>query len=147
MGTNLTADRLRMVEAALALALAHMVVFWLPPRVLARVLTRDQPATVPNPETVAPESFARARAAALAVRRACRRLPWQNRCLARALALRLMLAWRGVACTIRFGVRKQDGGVRAHAWLSIGPHVLIGGEDADGFREIARFGERGPHAV
>lgn len=135
-------DRLRMVEAALALALAHMVVFWLPPQALSRLL-----AVRPRGAEPTPAHLPAARRAAVAVRRACRRLPWENRCLSRATALRLMLLRRRIPHSIRFGVRRQDGVFQAHAWLSVGPHTLMGEEEAAHFREIGRFGEDGSHAI
>lgn len=135
-------DRLRMVEAAVALALAHVAVFWLPPWALSRLLAVRSGAADHRPA-----HLPAARQAAVAVRRACRRLPWENRCLSRAAALRLMLLRRGIPHSVRFGVRRQDGLFQAHAWLSVGPHTLIGGEEAAGFREIGRFGEDGSHAA
>lgn len=40
-------------------------------------------------------------------------------CLPRALALRTMLARRGVESTLRIGVRKTPDGLEGHAWLEI----------------------------
>jgi hypothetical protein len=40
-------------------------------------------------------------------------------CLPRALALRAMLAARGVASVLRIGVRRRDGAIEAHAWIEV----------------------------
>lgn len=132
--------RVRQLEALAALLTAHMVVFWLPGAVLARVLGTAVPHTTLVPSL---GQLERARLADLAVRRICRLLPWQSRCLVRATALHLMLQRRGVPHAVRFGVRKSDGRIAAHAWVSAGEHLLIGQEDSSGFREIARFAEDG----
>ena len=47
-------------------------------------------------------------------------------CLPRALALQRMLVRRGGRGTVRFGVKKEDGIVHAHAWLVLSDRVLIG---------------------
>jgi hypothetical protein len=39
------------------------------------------------------------------------------RCLARSLTLARVLGRRGIATEIRLGVRRQDGHLRAHAWV------------------------------
>ena len=50
-------------------------------------------------------------------------------CLTQALALKLMLMRRRVACSLRIGVAKESNGVfKAHAWLETPSHqVIIGG--------------------
>lgn len=45
-------------------------------------------------------------------------------CLPRALALRTMLARRGVESTLRIGVRKTPDGLDGHAWLEIDRNVI-----------------------
>ena len=55
--------------------------------------------------------------AAAAVDRATRNHPVHYTCLRRALALQFLLARRGLCTELRFGVRKTDGRLEAHAWL------------------------------
>ncbi len=53
--------------------------------------------------------------------RAAARLFWPPMtCLRRALALRGMLARRGLQAELRIGVRKTADGLHAHAWLELG---------------------------
>lgn len=47
-------------------------------------------------------------------------------CLPRALALQRMLKRRGVRGTIRFGVKRENDKVKAHAWLVLDEIVLVG---------------------
>ena len=60
---------------------------------------------------------------------ALRVLPWRIVCLPQALAARSMLSRRGIANTLLVGVKRDDpeGTTDLHAWLSIGDHVIIGG--------------------
>lgn len=51
-------------------------------------------------------------------------------CLTQALTLRYLAAREGQACTIRIGVRQQQGKpFDAHAWVIAGGTVMIGGQE------------------
>ncbi len=62
------------------------------------------------------------------VQRVSRYVPGAT-CLTQALALKLMLTRRRVACRLRIGVAKEpDGAFKAHAWLeTLSNQVIIGG--------------------
>jgi hypothetical protein len=62
-------------------------------------------------------------------------------CFESALALRAMLARRGVGATLHYGIAREEG-LKAHVWLSIGDDVVIGAEEASGFVEVAAFPPR-----
>ena len=66
------------------------------------------------------------------------RVPWRALCFETAVALRMMLARRGVASTLHYGIAKEEG-LKAHVWLSVGGEVVIGGAGAAGFREVGTF--------
>jgi hypothetical protein len=51
------------------------------------------------------------------VDRAARRQPGRATCLRRTLVLQRLLAQEGIATEMRIGVRKENGGLAAHAWL------------------------------
>lgn len=73
---------------------------------------------------------------------AARRRSWlRAMCIERALALRAMLRRRGVGATLHYGIRKGGDELQAHVWLSVGGTVLIGGETAEQFAEVATFEE------
>jgi Transglutaminase-like superfamily len=55
-----------------------------------------------------------------------RQLPFFGRCLARAFTLWWLLQRRGVETEMRFGVRKQDGQLTAHAWIEHNSRPLTG---------------------
>ena len=85
------------------------------------------------------EQLARSRAA---VRAWCRRVPWRARCFESALALRAMLARRGIASTLHYGIAKDERELKAHVWLSVGREIILGGDEAAGFAEVATFPPR-----
>ena len=72
---------------------------------------------------------------------AARRRSWlRAMCIESALALRAMLTRRGVAATLHYGIRNdEDGKLKAHVWLSTEGAVVIGGDSADRFTEVATF--------
>jgi hypothetical protein len=66
-----------------------------------------------------------------------RAMPWRTTCLHLAAALRLLLAERGIASDLRFGVRNERGTFNAHAWLECDGRVLVGGSDV--YQQYAPF--------
>jgi hypothetical protein len=81
----------------------------------------------------------RARAA---VRAWCRRVPWRALCFESALALRAMLARRGIPSTLHYGIAREDSQLKAHVWLSVEGEAVIGGAEAPLFSEVATFPPR-----
>lgn len=78
-----------------------------------------------------------------------RRLHLKRRCLAQALAAKLMLQRRGIASILQLGlsriptVTSSSGpdpfsGIVAHAWLSVSGSIILGGDEAD-YRIVGRF--------
>ena len=72
---------------------------------------------------------------------AARRRSWlRAMCIESALALRTLLRRRGVAATLHYGIRKGAAGeLEAHVWLTAGGAILVGGETAGQFTEVATF--------
>jgi hypothetical protein len=73
---------------------------------------------------------------------AARRRAWlRGKCIESALALRSMLLRRNVASTLHYGIRNARGEeLQAHVWLSVDGEIVIGGETAAMFTEVASFG-------
>jgi len=63
-----------------------------------------------------------------ALLRGIKRLPWKAKCLAQALAGKLLLRKLGLSGTIYLGVRKDTGKLEAHAWLKCGNQFISGKE-------------------
>jgi hypothetical protein len=74
-----------------------------------------------------------------AVRAVSRRTPWTSTCLMQALAGATMLRRRGVPCTVHLGVASAGAGYDAHAWLSVGDHVLTGQSGMEHYIEVGRY--------
>jgi hypothetical protein len=72
---------------------------------------------------------------------AARRRSWlRAKCIESALALRAMLQRRDLASTLHYGVRHAPGeDLQAHVWLSVDGQIVIGGETAALFTEVATF--------
>jgi Transglutaminase-like superfamily len=74
-----------------------------------------------------------------AVKAASRRIPGAT-CLTQALAAQVLLARSGHDSSIHFGVAKDDQrGFEAHAWLTAGGQILIGGSEADRYAALAAW--------
>jgi hypothetical protein len=70
-----------------------------------------------------------------AVERAARCVPGAQHCLTQALAVKLLLARRGVPTELRIGVTKSPlGPLKAHAWLE-SDSVAVFGVPASGLQE------------
>ena len=79
---------------------------------------------------------------AWAVRTASRYTPWESKCLAQAMAARMMLKRRRFPTTIYLGVLKDDkAGLKAHAWIRCGERILTGAQGHGQFTVVATFGD------
>lgn len=107
---QLSAPRRRLwLEAWLALLRADLALRLAPRRTLARALAPGAGDPLATPTE--PAVWAVASAAARHLR--------PMTCLPRAVALRELLARRGVGCRLRIGVRKDAGRLAAHAWVEV----------------------------
>jgi hypothetical protein len=75
---------------------------------------------------------------AVHVNRITHHLPWDKRCLVRALTVRRFLLKKHISCTIYLGVKMEDGKMVAHAWLRCGRIYLTGG-NGEGYTVVTRF--------
>ncbi|MCH9649197.1 MAG: lasso peptide biosynthesis B2 protein [Deltaproteobacteria bacterium] len=66
---------------------------------------------------------------ALAIERAARRLPGGANCLDRSLTLWWLLHRQGLAADLKFGVRKNEAELEAHAWVEVGGRAINDSED------------------
>jgi len=133
-------DRLLLVEAVAALALASMAIRLVPFRRLAGALSPGTPRRrrAPRRDTDAADDVTRR--AVWAVNAAARRASWRAVCFQRGLALHSMLRRRGLDSRLHYGVAKPGAeGLRAHVWVSHEGRTLIGGEEAKDFVCLATF--------
>jgi hypothetical protein len=76
-----------------------------------------------------------------AVEAAARRLPWRTKCIEKGLTAQRLLRRGGVDARLHYGVRHQPetGKLEAHVWVTVGGNPVIGGDEATGFAEVARY--------
>lgn len=129
------------LETALALIMAWAFVFLVPLR-WTQALFGGVSAPAES-SGIDPRSLIRAQAVTRRVVHVADRLPWHSTCLVRAVAGSLLLARRRICggC-IRFGVRKENDRLSAHAWLLLGSDILLGGEEAGAYTPLADLGRR-----
>lgn len=70
--------------------------------------------------------------------RICNQTKWQSKCLVRALVAQTLLYRKKVKTTMYLGVRKENGGLIAHAWLRAGDFYVTGGDGKD-YVMVAKF--------
>lgn len=71
------------------------------------------------------------------VERVARLAPFRARCLQQAIAVRRMLARRGVPATVHLGIPPEGGA--AHAWVTTGGKIVVGGAQLDRHVVIGSF--------
>ncbi len=124
-------------EAIAALALARIALACVP---FSRIAAWLGTAGAESPATVTPEQAQAAEAVGWAVSALARRVPWDGRCFAQALAASAMLRHRGVDGTVSFGVCEgASAGFEAHAWLRVGARIVSGGGGHERFKAFTTF--------
>lgn len=114
------------LEACAALAVARVKVTW------QRSASHFSRSAGGDPATADEIAVIRRTIAA-----AGRRLPFRTKCYEDALAAQSMLARRGRSSRLHFGGRKSDGALTAHVWLTSGENIVVGGEEAEKFANLA----------
>lgn len=126
----------------LLLAAACVVIAVLPFKVVSRLLGQGRDAGVHAAEPETPPTardLHRAGVAARAVAAAVRRSPWRSDCYPQALAARALLCVARVPHVVHFGLRRDDTGtLLAHAWVTTGGLVVVGG-DPSRFTDVALY--------
>lgn len=134
------AQKLLLTEALVALALARAAMILLPFRRISAWLGTPG---AQSPTTVTAEEWSKAKAVGWAVENVGRRVPWDGRCLAQALAATWMLRRRGLEGTVSFGVSEGESAeFDAHAWLRIGPNIVTGGSGHQRFKAFTTFARK-----
>lgn len=135
---NLSAtDRLLTLEAILVLTIAAVCVALVPFRTLAQFASQ--------PPRDGASSDTRADAITVvrnAILRSARRMPLRAKCFEQGLAAVWLLRRRGVGTTLHYGMARLDGKFVAHVWVTVGDRGVIGCENCEEFRELARFPAR-----
>jgi hypothetical protein len=124
----------------IALAVARMAMACLPFRRIAGWL--GSPGTE-TPPTATAVQIHLANEIGWAVGVWARRVPWDSRCFAQALAATGMLRRRGLEGTVSFGAgRGASRQLIAHAWLRFGPCLVTGGAGHERFKTFTTFARK-----
>jgi|AGTN01.1.fsa_nt_gi hypothetical protein len=130
------AERRRLAEAVLALAVVKLVLGLLPFRLAMRCLGL----TLGKPSSSGLSS-AEALAVGGAVNRVAGHMPFRAVCLQQALAAALMLRRRGLPAEVHFGLaRADDGRLHGHAWCLSAGTAVTGVRHAGKFAPVAVYG-------
>ncbi len=77
---------------------------------------------------------------AAAICRCSKTVPWKSRCFVEAITTVLMLRRRKIKGTIYLGLAKDNGTMKAHAWLRCGNMILTGQKGMEEFTVVSSFG-------
>lgn len=72
--------------------------------------------------------YGRARWIGAATGIAAGRTPWRSLCFPQALACAVQLRLARIPHAVDFGLRRHDGALLAHAWVTVGDDVVLGGD-------------------
>jgi hypothetical protein len=129
-------DRLLLLEAALALALARFAIAVLPFRHVGNLAAWPIRSQAPTQQT----RTAAVKHIRWAIIACARRVPWRAMCFEQGLAAQFMLRRRGVPSVLYYGAAPDDQeGLSAHVWVRDGEVDIIGGEIASQFAVLATF--------
>jgi transglutaminase-like putative cysteine protease len=124
-------------EALMSLAIARIALACLPFRRIAAWMGTPGAET---PATATADQIRTAEEVGWAVGVLQRRVPWDGRCFAQALAATAMLRRRGLEGTVSFGACPgESAGFNAHAWLRVGPCMVTGGPGHRQFKTFTTF--------
>jgi hypothetical protein len=76
-----------------------------------------------------------------AVRAAARRVPFRAMCIEQGLAAQRMMRRAGIDARLHYGARQgnSDEELTAHVWVTVQGEIVLGGEEASQFAEVAAF--------
>ena len=124
-------------EALVTLAIVRIIMACVPFRRIANWLGTPG---AQSPGTVIAEATRTAEAVGWAVEAMGRRVPWDGRCLAQALAATSMLRRRGIEGTVALGVCDgKSSEFEAHAWVRVGSSIVTGGAEHKRFKAFTTF--------
>lgn len=127
-------------EAWSLLAVARLVLIFIPFRKITPVLGKNVTTQLPSPSIKSTQPLQQN--IRTAISRASRWSPWRTACFEQALAAKIMLKNRKTVSIVYFGVykkREKANAILAHAWLESGGVTVTGGRNSYRFSVIAVF--------
>jgi hypothetical protein len=127
-------------EAWLLLAIARLILLFIPFRKIAPLLGRN--IIIQQPLLLSKNGASLQQRIRTAISRAHKRSPWRTACFEQAIAAKIMLRSRKTISIVYFGVQKKEdaaNSILAHAWLERGGIMVTGGKKIAPFSLIACF--------
>ena len=124
---------LLLLESALLLAAARLLVLVVPFRVYSRAMGRAGE----SPDAPASSTVHRV---SRAIESVSGHVPWRCQCLEQALAAKAMLRGRGISNTLYVAVAR-DVALEAHAWVRSGNVCVTGQAEFERYTVVARFAD------
>ena len=129
-----TVDKFLFLRAAAWLGIARLMIAVVPFQKLSVCLSAEDGAASGPGNPVLFDRIGHA------VSAAANNVPWRSDCFPQAIAGRMLLKRYGYKSTIHFGVEQPDGKeINAHAWLSCGDTVVMGGGEIHRYTELHRI--------
>lgn len=129
--------KLLLIRIFLLLCLAGAANFILPFKVYARFLGEINSESARNPKDVDWEYVEQM---AQSIKNVNLVSPIEFKCLVQASVGKIIIAKKKIDSTIYFGVKKDEfQNMKAHAWLRVGPKIVLGGEIADDYNVVSTF--------
>jgi hypothetical protein len=124
-------------EALVTLAIVRVIMACVPFR---RIASWFGTPGAQSPGTTTSQATRTAESVGWAVETLGRRVPWDGRCLAQALAATNMLRRRGIEGTVAIGVCDgKSSEFEAHAWLRVGSSIVTGADGHERFKAFTTF--------
>lgn len=130
-------------EAAICLALARLLIIFVPFRSWRKLIgvNFDQTSPMRGQLRATPADIERARGIGRRVKNCAARLPFRAVCLPQAMAVRWMLALRGIQAQLFIGARRSrndEAQFAFHAWLMLEGACVSGKEEREQFQAFSR---------
>lgn len=126
------------MEILILLAFFRFMILFLPFKRLAPFLGEQNHA---DSEQELPNEWNWVQTLACYIERMSEIVPWKSECLVQAATGKLLLRRKKIGCTVFFGVKKgnENKELKAHAWLKVGPEIILGGENAHQYVVVSTF--------
>lgn len=130
-------QKLLLIRIFLLLNVAGAANLLLPFKVYARFLGEINSESARNPQDIDWQYVDRV---SQHIKNVSKVSPVEFKCLVQATVGKVLLAKKGMESTLYFGVKKDAiQNLKAHAWLRVGPKIVLGGEVADEYNVVSRF--------
>jgi hypothetical protein len=131
-------EKFLLLQVFVLLSLFRLLIIFMPFKKMAPLLGKHNQTASGNR---LPSEWEWVQTVARFIRQMSKLLPWKSECLVQAATGKLLLRRKKIASTVYFGVKKSDDSkkILAHAWLKVGPEIILGGENAHQYVVVSTF--------